>query len=105
MAKDMWALPTIEEYVQYLWQEWNRQCDKSGKAPGSIDDGFREDVMEIMRKAERDGIIATILGPDGQIRVLRTTKCGDEWLNTNEPVCRLNFSQHERGDHRHKVTL
>ena len=72
MAKDMCALPTIEEYVQYLWQEWNRQCDKSGKAPGSIDDGFREDVMEIMRKAERDGIIATILGPDGQIRVLRT---------------------------------
>ena len=55
MAKDMWALPTIEEYVQYLWQEWNRQCDESGKAPGSIDDGFREDVMEIMRKAERDG--------------------------------------------------
>ena len=87
---DMSAFPTIEEYVQYLWQQWNRHCDKSGKAPGSIDDGFREDVMEIMQEAERDGFIVTILCADGEIRVLRTTKCGDEWKKS--PVYRLNFS-------------
>ena len=86
MSKDMSEFPTIEEYVQYLWQEWSRQCDESGKEPGSIDDGFREDVIKIMRKAERDGIIATMLGPNKEIRVLRTTKCGDEWLHAT--ACR-----------------
>ena len=90
MTKDKSVLPTIEQWIQEYWHGWCRHCDESGEASGSFEE-FKEPAMEALRVLERDGFILSILCPDGEIRVLRTTKRDDGRENTDDPVW-LNYS-------------